>query len=119
MLKILQISLSCFFLVCISAYAQTQLPKEITVQGTEQFKKGDKGTFSGAITRIDNGKVTVKGEKKTVCFYVKQAENATKHGVDLDKDMMEKISTFSVGDKVRINWIFDLHMRIDSIEKAE
>ncbi|HBC86899.1 MAG TPA: hypothetical protein DCZ94_08095 [Lentisphaeria bacterium] len=120
MLKILFLLPILSVLGICQAQAQTQLPpKEITVQGTEQFKKGDSGTFSGTITRIDNGRVTVKGDKKTIVFYVKQEKDSTNHLIGFDKAMMEKISKLTVGDKVRIAWVFDLHIRLDSIEKTD
>ena len=88
-------------------------------EAKDKPKEGDKGQITGVIEKIDNGKVTIKSEEKTIIVMPRWAGKLPKDGGGFDKDVMAKVATLKVGDKVTVKWTFAEHYRIDSIEKTE
>ena len=80
--------------------------------------KGDTGEIVGAITKMDGGRITVKGEQSEMALMPFWRGGAPAAGGGYDKDMMKKLAEFKVGDKVKVSWIMEEHARIKSIEKA-
>ena len=85
----------------------------------EKGNEGETGTLTGAITKLDGGKVTIKGAEKTLTVMPYWQGGSPKAGGGFDKVMMQQISAFKVGDKVTVGWKFAEHYRIEKIAKVE
>jgi hypothetical protein len=85
----------------------------------EQGNEGETGTLTGTITKVDGGKVTIKGGSKTLTVMPYWQGGSPKAGGGYDKGMMQQLSAFKVGDKIKVDWKFAEHYRIEKIAKVE
>jgi ribosomal protein L21E len=85
----------------------------------EQGNEGETGKITGTITKIDGGRVTIKGAEKTLTVMPYWQGGSPKAGGGFDKGVMRQLEAFKVGDKVTVGWKFAEHYRIEQIAKAE
>jgi hypothetical protein len=85
----------------------------------EPTPKETKGQITGKITAKNGGKITVKGEEGQLTLMPYWRGGLPKDGGGFDKDMLKQLEQLSVGDKVRVTWVFEEHYRITKIEKLE
>ncbi|MCX7008750.1 MAG: hypothetical protein NTY53_16125 [Kiritimatiellaeota bacterium] len=85
----------------------------------EKGPEGETGTLTGTITKMDGGKVTIKGAEKTLTVMPYWQGGSPKAGGGYEKGMMQQISAFKVGDKIKVEWKFAEHYRIEKIAKVE
>ncbi|HBC89483.1 MAG TPA: hypothetical protein DCZ94_21305 [Lentisphaeria bacterium] len=103
----------------VQVNAEEAKPKANPEKAIEGMKKGDKGTITGQITKIEGGKVSIKDAEKEMTVAAKWIGGAKKDGGGYDKDTMAKIEKLKVGDKVKVEWWFNEMPKIVSIEKVE
>jgi hypothetical protein len=96
--------------VCFCAGFATAAP-EATPQET-------KGQIVGKITAKDGGKITVKGEQGELKLMPHWRGGMPADGGGFDKEMLQKLEKFSVGDEVKVTWVFSEHYRIEAIENV-
>ena len=85
----------------------------------EPTPKETKGQITGKITTKNGGKITVKGEEGQLTLMPYWRGGLPKDGGGFDKDILKQLEQLSVGDKVRVTWVFEEHYRITKIEKLE
>ena len=85
----------------------------------EPTPKETKGQITGKITAKNGGKITVKGEEGQLTLMPYWRGGLPKDGGGFDKEILKQLEQFSVGDKVRVTWVFEEHYRITKIEKLE
>lgn len=85
----------------------------------EQVPEGTKGSITGTITAKEKGKVTIRGEEKTLTVMPRWKGGMPKDGGGFDQDMLRRLEEFKVGDRVTVAWTFEEHHRIDTIAKAK
>lgn len=82
-------------------------------------KEGDKGTIAGKIVKKDGAKITVKGESETLTLMPYWRGGMPKDGGGFDKEMVAKLKKLETGDRVKAQWTFQEHCRIDAIDRLE
>ena len=85
----------------------------------EPTPKETKGQITGKIMAKNGGKITVKGEEGQLTLMPYWRGGLPKDGGGFDKDILKQLEQLSVGDKVRVTWVFEEHYRITKIEKLE
>jgi hypothetical protein len=92
------------------------LASEAQLQPETGLTKADKGTLEGTVQKIEKGKVTLLVDGKLYLVMPQWVGGAPKDGGGPDKDTMAQIEKIKVGDQVSVEWFFNEHRRIKSIE---
>ena len=82
-------------------------------------KEHEKGVLVGKIVKKDGSKITVEGDGGSLTLMPYWRGGMPKDGGGFDKDMVAKLKKFEKGDRVKVEWTFEEHHRIDSIQKLE
>ncbi len=85
----------------------------------EHIPAGTKGTITGTITAKEKGRVTIRGEEKTLTVMPRWKGGMPQDGGGFDQEMLRRLEDFKVGDRVTVAWTFEEHHRIDTIAKAQ
>ena len=74
------------------------------------------GQITGILVKKDGGKITVEGEQSRLMLMPHWRGGMPKDGGGFDKEILAKLESFKQGDKVRVDWAFSEHYRIEKIE---
>ena len=85
--------------------------------GGDAPREGATGVIEGRIASKDGARITVRNERETLTLMPYWHGGLPKDGGGLDQGMVEKLKAFKVGDRVKAEWTFQEHYRIDSIVK--
>ena len=111
--------LAVFFLVGFAGLVVLGEDANESLKLEPQFKSGDTGTVTGIVEKIENRingskVITVKDKNKSTTIWPKYVDGSPV------KELMAKVETLNVGDKVKVEWVADNdRLRIKSIEKAD
>ena len=82
----------------------------------DAMKAGTRGTSAGTITSIEKGKLVLHTSDGDLLFMAHWRGGMPKDGGGMDKEMVERLSTFKVGDQVKIDWVWEERRRVEKIE---
>ncbi len=85
----------------------------------EPTPKQTKGTIIGEIVKKHGSKIAVKGKEGELTLMPYWHGGMPQDGGGLDKEMVQRLEQFKVGDKVKVTWTFQEHYRIDTIEPVK
>lgn len=106
---------ACLLAPLIRAEKEREKPRERPEEPKERS-----GTFTGRITKLDGSKVTVKSENGEERRFIPHWRGGMPDkGGGFDQEMVRRLKEFKVGDKVRIEWVFEEHYRVEAIRKVE
>lgn len=112
-------------LCCVLAFA---LPLSLTAaegegkgheakkEAHDSMKTGTQGTSEGTIASIEKGKLVLTTKDGNLLFMAHWRGGMPKDGGGLDKEMVERLGAFKVGDQVKIAWVWEERRRIEKIE---
>ena len=92
---------------------------EAKKEATDAMKTGTRGTSTGTITSIEKGKLTLDTKEGILLFMAHWKGGMPKDGGGLDKEMVERLGVFKVGDQVKIDWVWEERRRIEKIEALD
>ncbi len=105
---------ACLAAPLLRAEKEREKPRERPEEPKEKS-----GTFTGRITKLDGGKVTIKGEQGERTFIPHWRGGMPDKGGGFDKEMLRRLKEFKVGDRVRVEWVFEEHYRVEAIRKID
>ncbi|CAN5436160.1 hypothetical protein BH11PLA2_BH11PLA2_25650 [soil metagenome] len=92
--------------------------KETKPHAKEEPPKEKKGTVTGVVTAKDEKWIEVKadGEDKARKYVAHWRGGNPKDGGGPDKEMLAKFKEIPLNARVRLEWVFAEHMRVEKIE---
>lgn len=82
----------------------------------DAMKVGTRGSSTGSITSIEKGKLILHTSEGDLLFMAHWRGGMPKDGGGLDKEMVERLGAFKVGDHVKIDWVWEERRRVEKIE---
>ncbi len=89
---------------------------EAKKEGLDAMKPGTRGVSTGTIVSLEKGKLILHTAEGNLLFMAHWRGGMPKDGGGLDKEMVERLLAFKVGDKVKIDWVWEERRRVEKIE---
>lgn len=89
---------------------------EAKKEAHDAMKTGTRGVSAGTIVSIEKGKLVLHTADGNLLFMAHWRGGMPKDGGGLDKEMVERLGAFKVGDHVKIAWVWEERRRVEKIE---
>ncbi|MBA3700166.1 MAG: hypothetical protein H0W78_15055 [Planctomycetes bacterium] len=89
---------------------------EAKKEAHDAMTTGTQGSSEGTIASLEKGKLVLTTKEGNLLFMAHWRGGMPKDGGGLDKEMVERLGAFKVGDHVKIAWVWEERRRVEKIE---